>query len=44
MFGRIVNVDGREIWVPCSPSTPLVEVLRRAADILARELSEGVSP
>lgn len=44
MFGRIVNVDGREIWVPCTPSTPLVEVLRLAADILARDLSQGARP
>jgi hypothetical protein len=37
MFGRIVKIDGREIFVTCSPSTPLAQVLRRAAEILERE-------
>lgn len=31
MFGRFVKIDGQEIFVSCSPQTPLSEVLRRAA-------------
>ena len=37
MFGRDVTIDGRRIFVTCSPSTPLSEVLRRAAAILDGE-------
>jgi hypothetical protein len=32
MFGRTVKIDGLEIHVSCTPSTPLWDVLRRAAD------------
>jgi len=32
MFGRIVNIDGEEIFVTCSINTPLSDVLYRAAE------------
>lgn len=31
MYAKLVVVDGREFWVSCVPTTPLSEVLRRAA-------------
>lgn len=31
MFGRLVKIHGRELFVSCSPHTPLSEVLARAA-------------
>lgn len=37
MFGREVKIDGRTIFVTCSPRTPLSEVLRRAAAQLDQE-------
>lgn len=41
MFGRTVEIDDVEVFVPCCPDTPLPEVLRRAADKLKRERKEG---
>lgn len=32
MFGRTVKIDGLEIHVSCTPSTPLWDVLQRAAN------------
>ncbi|MCS3690907.1 hypothetical protein ABIF26_006410 [Bradyrhizobium elkanii] len=37
MFGRLVDIDGTQIVVPCSPATPYSDVLRRAAAQLERE-------
>lgn len=38
MFGRTVRIDGgKEFFVTCTPSTPLDEVLRRAAEMAKRE-------
>jgi hypothetical protein len=37
MFGREVTIDGRRIFVTCTPRTPLSEVLRRAAAQLDQE-------
>lgn len=36
MFSRLVRIDGVEIWVSCTPQTPLSEVLRRAMQEMAR--------
>lgn len=41
MFGRTVTIEGRKIFVTCTPRTPLSEVLRRAADQLKREEVEA---
>lgn len=32
MFGRTVRIDDLEIEVSCTPSTPMWDVLKRAAD------------
>lgn len=37
MFGRTVTIDGRSIFITCTPQTPLSEILRRAADQLSIE-------
>jgi hypothetical protein len=37
MFGRIVHIEDREIFVLCTPDTPLSEVLERAARQERRE-------
>jgi hypothetical protein len=31
MYGRMVTIDDHEIWVWCTPTAPLWEVLERAA-------------
>jgi hypothetical protein len=36
MFCRIVQIDGKEIIVACTPQTPLSEVLRMAAKLQAK--------
>ena len=41
MFGRIVTIDGTEVFVSCTPSTPYSEVLRCAANQLEREENEA---
>jgi hypothetical protein len=37
MFGRMVTIGDREIWVNCTPKTPLSDVLRRASEQLKKE-------
>lgn len=37
MFGRYVEVNGKRVFVFCTPQTPLSEVCQRAARQLARE-------
>lgn len=37
MFGRTIIIDGKEVFVFCSPSDPYSEVLRRAANTFERD-------
>lgn len=37
MFGRTVSIDGRDIFIFCTPATPYSEICRRAALQLARD-------
>ena len=37
MFERLINIDGTEVSIPCTPDTPYSTVLMRAASILKRE-------
>lgn len=37
MFGKSVIVDGREVWVWCTPDTPASELLQRASEQVRRE-------
>jgi hypothetical protein len=37
MFGRTVSIDGREIFVFCTPQTPYSEICRRAMWQLERD-------
>lgn len=41
MFGRLVDVDGTQIYVPCTPQMPYSDVLRLAADQIAKEEAEN---
>lgn len=40
MFGRIVTIDGTEVFVSCLPTTPYSVICQRAAEMLAREEAE----
>lgn len=37
MFGRLVKIGDRELFVPCTPYTPYSEILLRAAQMLKNE-------
>jgi hypothetical protein len=37
MYGKAVKIGDQEIWVWCSPNTPLSEILQRAARTAAKE-------
>lgn len=37
MFGRTVSIDGRDIFVFCTPQTPYSEICRRAAVQLEKD-------
>jgi len=40
MFGRLVKIDGKEVFVFCTPQTPYSEICRHAAEILRLEEAE----
>lgn len=37
MFGRTVSINGTEVFVTCSPSTPYSEICLRAAKLFKTE-------
>ena len=37
MYGKLVRIGGRDIWISCNPNTPLSEILMRASEQVRRE-------